>query len=236
MKTKLQKKFNYNLYKLINMNLPNFNFKIHSTYYKIKNADFSMKLFIIGIVIIIITICMIIYLNSIFLIFDDTNNLIANIIALTVGLMSFLIGIVSLYRTKEMTIYSILYEKRKNSLIHLYEIVLYNLLIIPTDMRLKFINYLLKKNTYDDDIHNLMIEMKNITTVGVLIGKKSFWENVGAFIDNYEVYYLPEQFLDELNFYLNDKTEINDDDVNIILNLIVKHTENEFKIKSLLPI
>jgi hypothetical protein len=218
------------------MNLPNFNFKIHSTYYKIKNADFSMKLFIIGIVIIIITICMIIYLNSIFLIFDDTNNLIANIIALTVGLMSFLIGIVSLYRTKEMTIYSILYEKRKNSLIHLYEIVLYNLLIIPTDMRLKFINYLLKKNTYDDDIHNLMIEMKNITTVGVLIGKKSFWENVGAFIDNYEVYYLPEQFLDELNFYLNDKTEINDDDVNIILNLIVKHTENEFKIKSLLPI
>lgn len=236
MKTKLQKKFNYNLYKLINMNLPNFNFKIHSTYYKIKNADFSMKLFIIGIVIIIITICMIIYLNSIFLIFDDTTNLIANIIALTVGLMSFLIGIVSLYRTKEMTIYSILYEKRKNSLIHLYEIVLYNLLIIPTDMRLKFINYLLKKNTYDDDIHNLMIEMKNITTVGVLIGKKSFWENVGAFIDNYEVYYLPEQFLDELNFYLNDKTEINDDDVNIILNLIVKHTENEFKIKSLLPI
>ena len=218
------------------MNLPNFNFKIHSTYYKIKNADFSMKLFIIGIVIIIITICMIIYLNSIFLIFDDTTNLIANIIALTVGLMSFLIGIVSLYRTKEMTIYSILYEKRKNSLIHLYEIVLYNLLIIPTDMRLKFINYLLKKNTYDDDIHNLMIEMKNITTVGVLIGKKSFWENVGAFIDNYEVYYLPEQFLDELNFYLNDKTEINDDDVNIILNLIVKHTENEFKIKSLLPI
>ena len=218
------------------MNLPNINFKIHSIYYKIKNADFSMKLFIIGIVIIIITICMIIYLNSIFLIFDDTTNLIANIIALTVGLMSFLIGIVSLYRTKEMTIYSILYEKRKNSLIHLYEIVLYNLLIIPTDMRLKFINYLLKKNTYDDDIHNLMIEMKNITTVGVLIGKKSFWENVGAFIDNYEVYYLPEQFLDELNFYLNDKTEINDDDVNIILNLIVKHTENEFKIKSLLPI
>lgn len=218
------------------MNLPNLNFKIHSIYYKIKNADFSMKLFIIGIVIIIITICMTIYLNSIFLIFDDTNNLIANIIALTVGLMSFLIGIVSLYRTKEMTIYSILYEKRKNSLIHLYEIVLYNLLIIPTDMRLKFINYLLKKNTYDDDIHNLMIEMKNITTVGVLIGKKSFWENVGAFIDNYEVYYLPEQFLDELNFYLNDKTEINEDDVNIILNLIVKHTENEFKIKSLLPI
>lgn len=179
---------------------------------------------------------MTIYLNSIFLIFDDTNNLIANIIALTVGLMSFLIGIVSLYRTKEMTIYSILYEKRKNSLIHLYEIVLYNLLIIPTDMRLKFINYLLKKNTYDDDIHNLMIEMKNITTVGVLIGKKSFWENVSAFIDNYEVYYLPKQFLDELNFYLNDKTEINEDDVNIILNLIVKHTENEFKIKSLLPI
>lgn len=218
------------------MNLPNINFKIHSIYYKIKNADFSMKLFIIGIVIIIITIYMTIYLNSIFLIFDDTNNLIANIIALTVGLMSFLIGIVSLYRTKEMTIYSILYEKRKNSLIHLYEIVLYNLLIIPTDMRLKFINYLLKKNTYDDDIHNLMIEMKNITTVGVLIGKKSFWENVGAFIDNYEVYYLPEQFLDELNFYLNDKTEINEDDVNIILNLIVKHTENEFKIKSLLPI
>lgn len=218
------------------MNLPNLNFKIHSIYYKIKNADFSMKLFIIGIVIIIITICMTIYLNSIFLIFDDTNNLIANIIALTVGLMSFLIGIVSLYRTKEMTIYSILYEKRKNSLIHLYEIVLYNLLIIPTDMRLKFINYLLKKNTYDDDIHNLMIEMKNITTVGVLIGKKSFWENVGAFIDNYEVYYLPKQFLDELNFYLNDKTEINEDDVNIILNLIVKHTENEFKIKSLLPI
>ncbi len=218
------------------MNLPNLNFKIHSIYYKIKNADFSMKLFIIGIVIIIITICMTIYLNSIFLIFDDTNNLIANIIALTVGLMSFLIGIVSLYRTKEMTIYSILYEKRKNSLIHLYEIVLYNLLIIPTDMRLKFINYLLKKNTYDDDIHNLMIEMKNITTVGVLIGKKSFWENVSAFIDNYEVYYLPKQFLDELNFYLNDKTEINEDDVNIILNLIVKHTENEFKIKSLLPI
>lgn len=218
------------------MNLPNLNFKIHSIYYKIKNSDFSMKLFIIGIVIIIITICMTIYLNSIFLIFDDTNNLIANIIALTVGLMSFLIGIVSLYRTKEMTIYSILYEKRKNSLIHLYEIVLYNLLIIPTDMRLKFINYLLKKNTYDDDIHNLMIEMKNITTVGVLIGKKSFWENVGAFIDNYEVYYLPKQFLDELNFYLNDKTEINEDDVNIILNLIVKHTENEFKIKSLLPI
>lgn len=218
------------------MNLPNLNFKIHSIYYKIKNADFSMKLFIIGIVIIIITICMTIYLNSIFLIFDDTNNLIANIIALTVGLMSFLIGIVSLYRTKEMTIYSILYEKRKNSLIHLYEIVLYNLLIIPTDMRLKFINYLLKKNTYDDDIHNLMIEMKNIATVGVLIGKKSFWENVGAFIDNYEVYYLPKQFLDELNFYLNDKTEINENDVNIILNLIVKHAENEFKIKSLLPI
>lgn len=218
------------------MNLPNINFKIHSIYYKIKNADFSMKLFIIGIVIIIITIYMTIYLNSIFLIFDDPNNLIANIIALTVGLMSFLIGIVSLYRTKEMTIYSILYEKRKNSLIHLYEIVLYNLLIIPTDMRLKFINYLLKKNTYDDDINNLMIEMKNITSVGVLIGKKSFWENISAFIDNYEVYYLPEQFLDELNFYLNDKTEINDDDVNIILNLIVKHTENEFKIKSLLPI
>lgn len=218
------------------MSLPNLNFKIHSIYYKIKNADFSMKLFIIGIMIIIITVWMTIYLNSIFLIFDDTNNLIANIIALTVGLMSFLIGIVSLYRTKEMTIYSILYEKRKNSLIHLYEIVLYNLLIIPMDMRLKFINYLLKKNTYDDDIHNLMIEMKNITTVGVLIGKKSFWENVGAFIDNYEVYYLPEQFLDELNFYLNDKTEINDDDVNIILNLIVKHTENEFKVKSLLPI
>ena len=103
-------------------------------------------------------------------------------------------------------------------------------------MRLKFINYLLKKNTYDDDIHNLMIEMKNITTVGVLIGKKSFWENVGAFIDNYKVYYLPKHLLNELNFYLNDKTEINDDDVNIILNLIVKHTENEFKIKSLLPI
>ena len=218
------------------MNLPNFNFKIHSTYYKIKNADFSMKLFVIGIVIIIITICMIIYLNSIFLIFDDTNNLIANIIALTVGLMSFLIGIVSLYRTKEMTIYSILYEKRKNSLIHLYEIVLYNLLIIPTDMRLKFINYLLKKNTYDDDIHNLMIKMKNITIGGVLIGQKSFWENVEAFINNYDVYYLPEQFLDELNFYLNNKTEISDDDVNNILMLIVKHTENEFKIKSLLPI
>lgn len=179
---------------------------------------------------------MTIYLNSIFLIFDDTNNLIANIIALTVGLMSFLIGIVSLYRTKEMTIYSILYEKRKNSLIHLYEIVLYNLLIIPTDMRLKFINYLLKKNTYDDDIHNLRIKMKNMTIGGVLIGQKSFWENVEAFINNYDVYYLPEQFLDELNFYLNNKTEINDDDVNNILMLIVKHTENEFKIKSLLPI
>ena len=218
------------------MNLPNFNFKIHSTYYKIKNADFSMKLFIIGIVIIIIIICMTIYLNSIFLIFDDTNNLIANIIALTVGLMSFLIGIVSLYRTKEMTIYSILYEKRKNSLIHLYEIVLYNLLIIPTDMRLKFINYLLKKNTYDDDIHNLRIKMKNMTIGGVLISQKLFWENVEAFINNYDVYYLPEQFLDELNFYLNNKTEINDDDVNNILMLIVKHTENEFKIKSLLPI
>lgn len=236
MKTKLQEKFNTIYIKLINMNLPNFNFKIHSTYYKIKNADFSMKLFIIGIVIIIIIICMTIYLNSIFLIFDDTNNLIANIIALTVGLMSFLIGIVSLYRTKEMTIYSILYEKRKNSLIHLYEIVLYNLLIIPTDMRLKFINYLLKKNTYDDDIHNLRIKMKNMTIGGVLIGQKSFWENVEAFINNYDVYYLPEQFLDELNFYLNNKTEINDDDVNNILMLIVKHTENEFKIKSLLPI
>ena len=78
--------------------------------------------------------------------------------------------------------------------------------------------------------------MKNMTIGGVLIGKKSFWENVEAFINNYDVYYLPEQFLDELNFYLNNKTEINDDDVNNILMLIVKHTENEFKIKSLLPI
>lgn len=147
------------------MNKSNINFKIHSLYYKIKNADFSMKLFIIGIVLITIIICLIIYLNSIFIIFDD---LIANIIALTVGLMSFLIGIVSLNRTKEMTIYSILYEKRKNSSIRLYEIVLYNLFAIPLDMRLKFINYLLKKNTYDEDIHNLIINMKNTKMVGIL--------------------------------------------------------------------
>lgn len=215
------------------MNKSNINFKIHSLYYKIKNADFSMKLFIIGIVLITIIICLIIYLNSIFIIFDD---LIANIIALTVGLMSFLIGIVSLNRTKEMTIYSILYEKRKNSSIRLYEIVFYNLFAIPLDMRLKFINYLLKKNTYDEDIHNLIINMKNTKMVGILIGQKQFWENVDTFINNYEVYYLPEQLLDELHFYLNNKTEITETDINIILKLIEKHIKNEFKIKSLLPI
>ncbi len=207
------------------MNKSNINFKIHSLYYKIKNADFSMKLFIIGIVLITIIICLIIYLNSIFIIFDD---LIANIIALTVGLMSFLIGIVSLNRTKEMTIYSILYEKRKNSSIRLYEIVLYNLFAIPLDMRLKFINYLLKKNTYDEDIHNLIINMKNTKMVGILIGQKQFWENVDTFINNYEVYYLPEQLLDELHFYLNNKTEITETDINIILKLIMHRNLSKF--------
>ena len=207
------------------MNKSNINFKIHSLYYKIKNADFSMKLFIIGIVLITIIICLIIYLNSIFIIFDD---LIANIIALTVGLMSFLIGIVSLNRTKEMTIYSMLYEKRKNSSIRLYEIVLYNLFAIPLDMRLKFINYLLKKNTYDEDIHNLIINMKNTKMVGILIGQKQFWENVDTFINNYEVYYLPEQLLDELHFYLNNKTEITETDINIILKLIMHRNLSKF--------
>ncbi len=207
------------------MNKSNINFKIHLLYYKIKNADFSMKLFIIGIVLITIIICLIIYLNSIFIIFDD---LIANIIALTVGLMSFLIGIVSLNRTKEMTIYSILYEKRKNSSIRLYEIVLYNLFAIPLDMRLKFINYLLKKNTYDEDIHNLIINMKNTKMVGILIGQKQFWENVDTFINNYEVYYLPEQLLDELHFYLNNKTEITETDINIILKLIMHRNLSKF--------
>ena len=210
------------------MNKSNINFKIHSLYYKIKNADFSMKLFIIGIVLITIIICLIIYLNSIFIIFDKINDLIANIIALTVGLMSFLIGIVSLNRTKEMTIYSILYEKRKNSSIRLYEIVLYNLFAIPLDMRLKFINYLLKKNTYDEDIHNLIINMKNTKMVGILIGQKQFWENVDTFINNYEVYYLPEQLLDELHFYLNNKTEITETDINIILKLIMHRNLSKF--------
>lgn len=98
-------------------------------------------------------------------------------------------------------------------------------------MRLKFINYLLKKNTYDDDIHNLIINMKNTKMVSILIGQKQFWENVDMFINNYEVYYLPEQLLDELHFYLNNKTEITETDINIILKLIEKHIKNEFKIK-----
>lgn len=218
------------------MNLSNLNFKIHSYYYKIRHADFSMKLFILGIVSITIIICLIIYLNSIFRIFDETNNLIANIIALTVGLMSFLIGIVSLIRTKEMTIYSILYEKRKNSIIRFYEIVMYNLPIIPIDMRLKFINFLLKKNKYDDEIHTLITKMKNTKIIGVSIGQKSFWENLSTFRNNYEVYYLPEQLLDELNFYLDKQTEITNRDIEKILKLIENHTEKEFKIKSLMPI
>ena len=56
------------------------------------------------------------------------------------------------------------------------------------------------------------------------------------FINSYEAYYLLEQFLDELNFYLNNKTKLTDEDVNNILKLIDKHAENEFKLKSLLPI
>ena len=72
--------------------------------------------------------------------------------------------------------------------------------------------------------------------VGISIGQKLFWENVETFINSYEAYYLPEQFLDELNFYLNNKTKLTDEDVNNILKLIDKHAENEFKLKSLLPI
>ena len=150
--------------------------------------------------------------------------------------MSFLIGIVSLIRTKEMTIYSILYEKRKNSIIRFYEIVMYNLPIIPIDMRLKFINFLLKKNKYDDEIHTLITKMKNTKIIGVSIGQKSFWENLSTFRNNYEVYYLPEQLLDELNFYLDKQTEITNRDIEKILKLIENHTEKEFKIKSLMPI
>ena len=82
----------------------------------------------------------------------------------------------------------------------------------------------------------LITKMKNTKIIGVSIGQKSFWENLSTFRNNYEVYYLPEQLLDELNFYLDKQTEITNRDIEKILKLIENHTEKEFKIKSLMPI
>ena len=205
-------------------------FIIYSNYNKLKNIDFSIKIFFIGIIVIIIINLCILYLNSKLVIFNDINNLITNTISLTIGMTSFLIGIVSLFRTKEMTIYSMIYEKRKNSLIRFHGLIQHNLHSIPQDMRLKFINMLLKNDMYSEEIHDTITELEN-TRIICFNGKRLTFDNVKLFRENYELYYLPEHLIFELNYYLKDKKEITDKNIIEILELIETYTNKEFKIK-----
>lgn len=205
-------------------------FIIYSNYNKLKNIDFSIKIFFIGIIVIIIINLCILYLNSKLVIFNDINNLITNTISLTIGMTSFLIGIVSLFRTKEMTIYSMIYEKRKNSLIRFHGLIQHNLRSIPQDMRLKFINMLLKNDMYSEEIHDTITELEN-TRIICFNGKRLTFDNVKLFRENYELYYLPEHLIFELNYYLKDKKEITDKNIIEILELIETYTNKEFKIK-----
>ena len=205
-------------------------FIIYSNYNKLKNIDFSIKIFFIGIIVIIIINLCILYLNSKLVIFNDINNLITNTISLTIGMTSFLIGIVSLFRTKEMTIYSMIYEKRKNSLIRFHGLIQHNLHSIPQDMRLKFINMLLKNDMYSEEIHDTITELENRRII-CFNGKRLTFDNVKLFRENYELYYLPEHLIFELNYYLKDKKEITDKNIIEILELIETYTNKEFKIK-----
>ena len=143
---------------------------------------------------------------------------------------SFLIGIVSLFRTKEMTIYSMIYEKRKNSLIRFHGLIQHNLHSIPQDMRLKFINMLLKNDMYSEEIHDTITELENRRII-CFNGKRLTFDNVKLFRENYELYYLPEHLIFELNYYLKDKKEITDKNIIEILELIETYTNKEFKIK-----
>ena len=205
-------------------------FIIYSNYNKLKNIDFSIKIFFIGIIVIIIINLCILYLNSKLVIFNDINNLITNTISLTIGMTSFLIGIVSLFRTKEMTIYSMIYEKRKNSLIRFHGLIQHNLHSIPQDMRLKFINMLLKNDMYSEEIHDTITELEN-TRIICFNGKRLTFDNVKLFRENYELYYLPEHLIFELNYYLKDKKEITDKNITEMLELIETYTYKEFKIE-----
>lgn len=205
-------------------------FIIYSNYYKLKNIDFSIKIFYIGIIVIIIINLCILYLNSKLVIFNDTNNLITNTISLTIGMTSFLIAIVSLFWTKEMTIYCIVYEKRKNSLIRFHGLIHHNLLSIPQDMRLKFINMLLKNDIYSEEIHNTITELEKDRII-CSNGKRLTFDNMKLFRENYELYYLPEHLIFELNYYLKDKKEITDKNITEMLELIETYTYKEFKIE-----
>ena len=210
--------------------VPKLRFKVYSNYYKLKNIDFSIKIFYIGIIVIIIINLCILYLNSKLVIFNDTNNLITNTISLTIGMTSFLIAIVSLFWTKEMIIYGIVYEKRKNSLIRFHGLIQHNLLSIPQDMRLKFINMLLKNDIYSEEIHNTITELEKDRII-CFNGKRLTFDNMKLFRENYELYYLPEHLIFELNYYLKDKKEITDKNIIEMLELIETYTYKEFKIE-----
>lgn len=208
---------------------------IKLTYFKIINLPTSLKILYFGILCFIISIASLIILNSKFIFFKEMKDLIPILISLTIGLSSFVIGIASVYYTKEQTIYGINYEKRKIGLIRLYNILFYNTIFFAPKIKLDFIKFVLELQPKQKELEQFLRKLKNGPTISTKIvteeTKKPFLEDLIEFKKNYEIYYLPKELLYEINIILEDKTEITQNDVEKIIKIIEKYVEKEYGIR-----
>lgn len=208
---------------------------IKLTYFKIINLPTSLKILYFGILCFIISIASLIILNSKFIFFKEMKDLIPILISLTIGLSSFVIGIASIYYTKEQTIYGINYEKRKIGLIRLYNILFYNTIFFAPKIKLDFIKFVLELQPKQKELEQFLRKLKNGPTISTKIvteeTKKPFLEDLIEFKKNYEIYYLPKELLYEINIILEDKTEITQNDVEKIIKIIEKYVEKEYGIR-----
>lgn len=146
--------------KINNLRLKDSILKIKLFFYNIYITSTSKKILYCGIIIFIISIITLIYLNHSLLIFSDNSVLATNLIALIVGLSAFIIGIANLHYTKELTVYGINYEKRKNGLIRLHNILRYNL-FFKEPIKLKYVKFILEPNSKKNELESFLKKLKD---------------------------------------------------------------------------
>lgn len=191
------------------------------------NLDFSRKVLIYGLTAIGIIIIILLFLESSFSLNSQSSSY-AVIVAISTGLLSFLMSIVSLYDSREQAKYNLAYENSKKSTIYFFNLIKHLTSSQLPKNKIKCFDIILEKKI-DLEFVKYLNKWEGVGVSKDGLVYKFFLDDLIKFKEENMIYDLPQDLVYAIDAFLEDKTELSDEDMDEIIKYVKNYLTDEFK-------